>query len=39
LPKTFVDVAADANTYDILNAQVLVLSESSVAKFENILNN
>jgi large subunit ribosomal protein L4 len=39
LPKANVELASDVNTYDILNSQVLVLLESSVAKIENILNN
>lgn len=39
LPKTNVEVATDVNTYDILNSQVLVLLEGSIAKIENILNN
>jgi large subunit ribosomal protein L4 len=39
LPKMNIENATDVNTYDILNSQVLVLSESSVQKIENILNN
>lgn len=39
LPKTNIEVATDVNTYDILNSQVLVLLEGSIAKIENILNN
>jgi large subunit ribosomal protein L4 len=39
LPKTNIEVATNVNTYDILNSQVLVLLESSIAKIENILNN
>ncbi len=39
LPKTNIEVATDVNTYDILNSQVLILLEGSIAKIENILNN
>jgi large subunit ribosomal protein L4 len=39
LTKVNIENATDVNTYDILNSQVLILSESSVAKIENILNN
>jgi large subunit ribosomal protein L4 len=38
LPKTKVVNAADLNTYDILNAENLILSESSVKVIETILN-
>ena len=37
LSKSKVVVASDLNTYDILNAGVLVLAESSVKKIENLL--
>ncbi|MFN5181817.1 MAG: 50S ribosomal protein L4 [Bacteroidota bacterium] len=37
LPKSKVVVASDLNTYDILNAGVIVLAESSVKKIENLL--
>ena len=37
LPKAKVVNAADLNTYDILNAGILVLAESSVKKIENLL--
>jgi large subunit ribosomal protein L4 len=39
LPKMNIENATDVNTYDILNSQVIVLAETSVAKIENILNN
>jgi large subunit ribosomal protein L4 len=39
LPRTTLASATDINTYDILNSQVLVLSESSVQQIENILKN
>jgi large subunit ribosomal protein L4 len=39
LPKLNIENATDLNTYNILNSQVLVISESSVAKLENIFNN
>jgi large subunit ribosomal protein L4 len=39
LDKMNIENATDVNTYDILNSQVLVISESSVEKIENILNN
>lgn len=38
LPKAKVVNAADLNTYDILNAENLILSESSVKVIETILN-
>lgn len=38
LPKAKVVNAADLNTYDILNADNVILSESSVKVIENILN-
>jgi large subunit ribosomal protein L4 len=37
LPKSKVVIASDLNTYDILNAGVLVLAESSVKKIETLL--
>ena len=37
LPKSKVVIASDLNTYDILNAVVLVLAESSVKKLETLL--
>jgi large subunit ribosomal protein L4 len=39
LKTSRVDLATNLNTYDILNAQVLVLSESSVGQIENLLKN
>jgi len=30
-------MASEVNTYDIMNANTLVLTESSVSKIENIL--
>jgi len=37
LPKNKVVTAAELNTYDVLNAQKLVLVEGSVAVIENTL--
>jgi 50S ribosomal protein L4 len=37
LPKTKVAVASDINTYGVLDASVLVLTESAVAKVEEVL--
>jgi large subunit ribosomal protein L4 len=37
LAGTKVVIASDLNTYDILNAGVLILAESSVKKIENLL--
>lgn len=37
LAGTKVVIASDLNTYDILNAGVLILSESSIKKIENLL--
>ena len=37
LPKAKVAVASDINTYGVLDASVLVLTESAVAKVEEVL--
>lgn len=39
VPKTSINIASSVNTYDLLNAQVLVLFESAVEKIENLFNN
>jgi len=38
IPKAKVVVASDLNTYDVLNAEVLLLSESAVSKLEQLFN-
>ena len=38
IPKTKIAVAADICTYDVLNAERLILCEGSIEKIENILN-
>ncbi len=38
LPKTKVTSASDINTYDLLNAEKLILCEGSIEVIENILN-
>jgi len=38
LPKTKVIAVADINTYDVLNAEELVISVSALSKIEEILN-
>ena len=38
LPKVNVAIASDINTYGVLNAGVLVLTEGSVAQIETVLN-
>jgi large subunit ribosomal protein L4 len=37
LPKTKVVVASDINTYDVMNADTLILAEGSVEKIEKLL--
>ncbi len=37
LPKAKVAVASDLNTYGVLDAAVLVVTESAVAKIEEVL--
>lgn len=39
IPKTYINLASNVNTYELLNAQVLVLFESAVQKIENLFNN
>lgn len=39
LPRTQVEMAINLNTYDILNAQILVMTESALSKIENMLLN
>lgn len=38
IPKAKVALASDINTYDVLNADKLILCEGSIEKIENILN-
>jgi len=38
LPKVKIALASDINTYDVLNADKLILCEGSIEKIENILN-
>ena len=38
VPKAKVSLATDINTYDVLNADKLILCEGSIEKIENILN-
>jgi len=38
LPKAKITLASDINTYDVLNADKLILCEGSIEKIENILN-
>ncbi len=38
IPKTKISLASDINTYDVLNAERLILCEGSIEKIENILN-
>jgi large subunit ribosomal protein L4 len=38
IPKTNIMPAGDINTYDLINAEVLVISEGAVSKIENLLN-
>ncbi|NJN27107.1 MAG: 50S ribosomal protein L4 [Cyclobacteriaceae bacterium] len=38
IPKVKIALATDINTYDVLNADKLILCEGSIVKIENILN-
>ena len=38
IPKAKIMLASDINTYDVLNADKLILCEGSIEKIENILN-
>lgn len=38
IPKTNITTASDVNTYDLINAEVLLISETAVSKLENLLN-
>ena len=38
IPKTNITTAGDVNTYDLINAEVLLISETAVSKLENLLN-
>lgn len=39
IPKVNVSIADDVNTYDLINAEVLLISEGAISKLENLLNN
>ena len=38
LPKTAIRTAEEVNSYDMVNADVLLISEKAVSKLENLLN-
>ena len=38
IPNTNITTAGDVNTYDLINAEVLLISETAVSKLENLLN-
>jgi large subunit ribosomal protein L4 len=38
VPKVNITTAADVNTYDLINADMLLISETAVSKLENLLN-
>jgi large subunit ribosomal protein L4 len=38
IPKVNVSIADDVNTYDLINADVLLISEGAISKLENLLN-
>lgn len=38
IPKTKIAIASDINSYDVLNADALILFEGSIERIENILN-
>jgi len=38
IPKVNIAVAEDVNTYDLINADILLISEGAVSKLENLLN-
>jgi len=38
IPKVNITTADDVNTYDLINAEVLLISETAVSKLENLLN-
>jgi large subunit ribosomal protein L4 len=38
IPKTSITTADDVNTYDLINAEILLISETAVSKLENLLN-
>jgi len=38
IPKAKIALASDINTYDVLNAEKLIICEGSIEKIENILN-
>jgi large subunit ribosomal protein L4 len=39
LPKVNITTADEVNTYDLINAEILLISETAVSKLENLLNN
>lgn len=38
IPKVSITTADDVNTYDLINAEMLLISETAVSKLENLLN-
>jgi large subunit ribosomal protein L4 len=38
IPKVNITTAVDVNTYDVINADVLLISEGAISKIENLLN-
>ncbi len=38
IPKTSITTADEVNTYDLINAEILLISETAVSKLENLLN-
>lgn len=38
VPKTAIRIADEVNAYDMMNAEVLLISESAISKLENLLN-
>jgi hypothetical protein len=38
IPKVNITTADEVNTYDLINAEILLISETAVSKLENILN-
>lgn len=38
IPKVNITTADEVNTYDLINAEVLLISETAVSKLENLLN-
>ena len=38
IPKVNITTADEVNTYDLINAEILLISETAVSKLENLLN-